>query len=220
MIAENDATLLGPPAARGLAPSLSKNTEPGNPTSSPVQTETLEPSGSANSLTPTPSETSTDPYTFFRVNNCGITGNTGGTSNFRRSNGQFAPGHPYRFRPGQSANPKGRPRKPKAGPVSDALHQELAKPVPKAPHINFSELIARLMLSAALSGDIRAIREVLDRTSGRPRLASREPHRIDDLEQWPLFRQAILNAVEPHPRAKASIQKGISAIESVNLDDD
>jgi len=215
MIDKNDATLLGPPASRGPAPIETNDTQ----TPRTIQTGTLEPPSAPDLITPTPSEVSRDAYQFFSASNSGSTGNTGSSSNFRRENGQFAPGHPFRFQPGQSGNPKGRPKRPKPTPLSEALHEQLAKPVPKAPHINFSELIARLILSAALSGDMRAIREMLNRTVGRPRLAPKNPHRIAELEQWPQFREAILKAVEHHRGAKASIRKAISAIESVDLED-
>jgi len=70
------------------------------------------------------------------------------------------------FRPGQSGNPGGRPKKL---PITDALRRILSRRIPaKDPRSAIGEdLIALALIRKALKGDLRAIAEVADRTEGK-----------------------------------------------------
>lgn len=88
----------------------------------------------------------------------------------KRENGQFAPGNTAgnRFKPGESGNPKGRPRRTK---LSEALAEQLAEAMPKQPEETIAEGVAQALIKRALLGDVAAIREIADRTEGKPRQA-------------------------------------------------
>ena len=67
---------------------------------------------------------------------------------------------PYAWKPGQSGNPNGRP----PGPTATTVLREMLE-------ANDGEKlreIAKVLLSLAMTGDIKAIREVLDRAYGKP----------------------------------------------------
>jgi len=90
---------------------------------------------------------------------------------------------PYQFSKGQSGNPGGRPRR---APLTDLYRQLCDCPIPeslrtklnrawkangfaKLPRgATFAEAVALRLVMKALSGDIRAIRELGDRTEGKP----------------------------------------------------
>jgi hypothetical protein len=69
------------------------------------------------------------------------------------------------FKPGQSGNPAGRPKK---ALLSDALRRQLAEAVQGAPEKTIAEHIARALIREAVAGNVQAIREVGDRTEGKP----------------------------------------------------
>jgi hypothetical protein len=69
------------------------------------------------------------------------------------------------FKPGQSGNPAGRPKK---ALLSDALRRQLAEAVQGAPEKTIAEHIARALIREAVGGNVQAIREVGDRTEGKP----------------------------------------------------
>ncbi len=85
---------------------------------------------------------------------------------------------PHRFQPGQSGNPGGRPKKQ---PVTDHLRSQLEQRIPESmeaklppffvemygAEATFGQLLAFKMVTKAANGDMRAIREVLDRVEGK-----------------------------------------------------
>ena len=74
-------------------------------------------------------------------------------------------GEAYRWKPGQSGNPGGRP---KTAPLSHACRELLAQPVPDDPEgRTYAEAIAQTLAKKALQGDIRAAQEVADRAEGK-----------------------------------------------------
>jgi len=78
----------------------------------------------------------------------------------------LARGEAFRWKPGQSGNPGGRPRTAK---LSEACRAKLASVVPgDAPGRTFAEAIADELARRALKGDIRAAQELADRAEGRP----------------------------------------------------
>jgi len=84
--------------------------------------------------------------------------------------GKFPPGNKIgkQFPPGVSGNPQGRPKLTK---LTDALREQLAEINPDAPEETIAEHIARALISEAKLGNIAAIREVFDRSEGKPKQA-------------------------------------------------
>ena len=80
---------------------------------------------------------------------------------------KFPPGNKIgnRFPKGQSGNEKGRPKLTK---LTEALRQQLAAIAPDAPEQTVAEQIARALIDEAMKGNVQAIREIGDRTEGRP----------------------------------------------------
>lgn len=66
--------------------------------------------------------------------------------------------------PGQSGNPKGRPRKELC--ITDHLRRILAEVGPDGESTH-AEMLARTLVNQAIKGDYRSIREVMDRVEGR-----------------------------------------------------
>lgn len=83
---------------------------------------------------------------------------------------KVGPGNPpreHRWKPGQSGNPKGRP---KTITLSEAYRRELAKVDPEDPEgRTYAEVLAGKMREKAFGGDVAALRELADRTEGKPR---------------------------------------------------
>jgi hypothetical protein len=69
------------------------------------------------------------------------------------------------FPKGVSGNPAGRPKK---ALLSDALRRQLAIAAPGMPEKTQAEIIAAALIAEAISGNVQAIREVGDRTEGKP----------------------------------------------------
>src|SRR5262245_57012920 len=88
----------------------------------------------------------------------------------RRQSGQFLPGNQEgkKFEPGQSGNSSGRPRRTKIG---EALMAKLAEAFPAGSETTIADHLAASLIKEALQGNVMAIREIADRTEGRPRQA-------------------------------------------------
>lgn len=84
--------------------------------------------------------------------------------------GKFETGntHGPRWQPGQSGNPKGRP---KGVTLSDALRKMLAEAAPGKTEQTYAEAIARALCKQAAKGNVLAAREIADRTEGKPKQA-------------------------------------------------
>jgi hypothetical protein len=61
--------------------------------------------------------------------------------------------------------------RPKLTRLSEALRQQLAEAMPGASEQTIAEEIAKTLIKLALSGDVQAIREIADRTEGKPKQA-------------------------------------------------
>jgi hypothetical protein len=94
--------------------------------------------------------------------------NSDKTSGQQAADGRFMPGNKIggRFPKGASGNSAGRPRLTK---ITEALREQVSEELPDAPERTIAEAIARKLIKLALGGDIAAIREVLDRTEGKPK---------------------------------------------------
>ena len=76
-------------------------------------------------------------------------------------------GKATQFKKGQSGNPGGRP---KLAVFSQAARAMLGKLVPGDPEgRTYAEAIAQVLADKALSGDIRAARELIERAEGKPK---------------------------------------------------
>lgn len=69
-----------------------------------------------------------------------------------------------RWKPGQSGNPSGRPKKLH---ITDAIRAELERKGPDG--VPNDEAIARALVEMARAGNMDAIREIADRTEGKAR---------------------------------------------------
>jgi HPt (histidine-containing phosphotransfer) domain-containing protein len=92
------------------------------------------------------------------------------TNGKQTATSKFAPGNKVgnRFPKGISGNPSGRPKLTR---LTDALRQQLAEINPDAPEETVAEEIARALISEAKTGNVQAIREIADRTEGKPKQA-------------------------------------------------
>jgi hypothetical protein len=84
----------------------------------------------------------------------------------------------HRFKPGQSGNPGGRPKRQ---PITDYLIDQLDQPIPEAmkeklPAIfvevygteaTFGQILAFKLVTQGLKGDMQAAKEILDRVEGK-----------------------------------------------------
>jgi hypothetical protein len=84
--------------------------------------------------------------------------------------GKFPPGNKIgkQFPKGTTGNPSGRPKLTR---LTDALREQITEQMQGAPEGTIAEEIARKLIKLALGGDIAAIREVFDRTEGKPKQA-------------------------------------------------
>jgi hypothetical protein len=72
-----------------------------------------------------------------------------------------------RWKPGQSGNPKGRP---KSLTLSEAYRKKLAEVDPEDEQgRSYAEILAEQIVSKAKTGDVAAVRELADRTEGKAR---------------------------------------------------
>ncbi len=92
------------------------------------------------------------------------------TNGQQTADGKFAPKNKIgnRFPKGVSGNPSGRQKLTR---LTDALREQVSEELPNAPERTIAEAIARKLIKLALDGDIAAIREVFDRTEGKPKQA-------------------------------------------------
>src|SRR5687768_4947393 len=102
----------------------------------------------------------------------------------KRPDGKFAEGNKLgnRFKPGQSGNPKGRPR---SITLSEAYRKLLAQVDESDPGGRTrAEVLAEQMYLKAKTGDVQALREMADRVEGKPRqTVALSVERREQLEQ-------------------------------------
>jgi len=100
------------------------------------------------------------------------------TKNSGTNRGNVSNLTPHQFKPGQSGNPGGRPKKP---PITGYVLEQLDKPIPEAMRRNlpeifveiygdtatFGQMIAFKLIAQAADGDMQAVNAVLDRVEGK-----------------------------------------------------
>ncbi len=70
------------------------------------------------------------------------------------------------WKPGQSGNPNGRP---KTRTLSEELRARLKEQYPGRSDATYGRMVAHKLVDLAIDGEIAAIREVFDRTEGKPK---------------------------------------------------
>ena len=94
------------------------------------------------------------------------TGNSGKSSGKKRGGNHPENVAPYRWQPGQSGNPNGRPR---TAIFRDALIRAITKTVAKDREGRaMIDVIAQQIMAKAIKGDLAAIAMIADRTDGKP----------------------------------------------------
>ncbi len=119
---------------------------------------------------------------------------------------KFPPGNKIgkQFPKGISGNPQGRPKITK---LTEALRQQLAETNPDAPEETIAEQIARALISEAKIGNVQAIREIGDRTEGKPKQAIDLDMQINDWRT--LAKNYSLNEQDVIDEAKLLIAESI-----------
>jgi hypothetical protein len=87
----------------------------------------------------------------------------------RRKTGEanLEKGTAFRWKPGESGNPGGRPKRT---PLTDACRELLARSIPgDSAGRTYAQKIAEILAEKATQGDIRAVQELADRAEGKPR---------------------------------------------------
>jgi hypothetical protein len=75
---------------------------------------------------------------------------------------------PFKKGEDERRNTLGRPKKTL---LSEAIREQLSEAMPNAPERTVAEAIARTLIREAISGNVQAIREIGDRTEGKPKQA-------------------------------------------------
>ena len=92
----------------------------------------------------------------------------------RNADGQFRPGHQIgaatRFRPGQSGNPSGRPKK---NALDHALEKLLASATGKRGERSIADELALAIVKRAMKGNPRMAQLIAERLGGKPTQAMR-----------------------------------------------
>ncbi len=100
------------------------------------------------------------------------------TENSGKNKGNVENLKPHQFKPGESGNPGGRPKK---APITDRLLVQLEKPLParmkaKLPSLfadvygedaTFTDLLALRLIEACTDGSLKALALILDRVEGK-----------------------------------------------------
>lgn len=125
----------------------------------------------------------------------------------RDSKGKFAKGHTLGFQPGQSGNPKGRP---KSITLSEAYRYALAQPMEgDALGRTYAEVIADEMVAFAAMGNIHSAKEIADRTEGKPRQAIDMTANVMDWRE--LAKANGLSLTDVFNEAKRIIESGFDS---------
>src|SRR5262245_50295357 len=84
---------------------------------------------------------------------------------------------------GQSGNPAGRPKK---RTVSEELRARLEEQYPGRSDATYGRMVAEALVTEAITGNVPAIKEIFDRTEGKPKqtvdvnLAERQREMVED----------------------------------------
>jgi hypothetical protein len=118
------------------------------------------------------------------------------TNGQQTADGKFAPKNKIgnRFPKGVSGNPSGRQKLTR---LTDALRQQISETNPTAPEETVAEQIAQTLIKLAISGDVQAIKEIGDRTEGKPKQSLDLDLQINDwrtlAQSYSLSEQEVMN---------------------------
>jgi hypothetical protein len=84
---------------------------------------------------------------------------------------------PFKKGKDERRNTLGRPKKTL---LSEAIREQIAVVMPGADEQTFAEAIAETLIKLAVAGDVAAIREIADRTEGKPKQAIDLDMQIND----------------------------------------
>lgn len=136
-------------------------------------------------------------------------------NNGRNPDGTFGPGNYFGFQPGQSGNPKGRPRN--ARYLRERLRANMLMPFPGDPAgRTIGEVMVDHLAASAARGDFRALVQVFDRLEGSTRQPP-EPDRTHDAELWNRIAAHLLAECDDNPDAKRAI---LAAVDKIDFEDD
>jgi hypothetical protein len=104
----------------------------------------------------------------------------------RNDKGLFTPANSYKWKPGESGNPNGRPRGSKNG--SAALRRLARQFIDPKTGLSLEEQIGAKLIAKALEGDLKAIALFYERTEGRAGVRNeREMEIIDWRERVQMY---------------------------------
>lgn len=115
----------------------------------------------------------------------------------------FEPGNPYRFQPGQSGNPNGRPKG--IGDLIDRVLEEVVEEDVNKRKVK--EILVRAVAKTAMRGGsagVAAFRELMDRRFGRVPLSVRLGASGDDDESFTDIRVRLVTAGEVQQAKRVS----------------
>lgn len=135
-----------------------------------------------------------------------ITDHTEQELNVKDERGRFVKGNVYKWSPGQSGNPNGRPKGSKNGSAALKRMARILRD-PKT-GLTFEDQIAAKLISLALDGSLPAIKEFYDRTEGRPGVRPEESEEMNWLE---LVQQHGLNKEDVINEARQLIESNLDA---------
>jgi len=109
----------------------------------------------------------------------------------------FKEGNEYRFKPGQSGNPSGRP-KILSGSYSQMLEEEVPQEILpeqlKGQHLNYAQLIAKRQGIEAAKGNVQSAREIRSATEGE-RIRGWQDDIIDGLRNGFLTQEEVIDVL-------------------------
>jgi hypothetical protein len=135
----------------------------------------------------------------------------------RNPDGTFQRGNQFRFRPGNSGNPKGRP-KGRSRFLSDRMRSNMLTPFPGDPDgRTFGEVMVDKVSAEAVKGDFKSFLEVLDRLEGRSRQVVEKSGSESDSQRWVQIGSKLLARCADNPDARRAI---LEAFAELDLEDD
>ena len=133
----------------------------------------------------------------------------------RASDGKFKPGHPYRFKPGQSGNPKGRPKNVRF--LTERLRSQMLRRYPDdRQRRTYGDIMVDKLAWSAVQGDSSSVRQVFDRLEG-PARAIAEKDEANVAELLTGIVSQLLTECEDNPEAKRAIT---AALDKINLEEE
>ena len=137
----------------------------------------------------------------------------------RNPDGTMRPGNSFRFKPGQSGNPKGRPKNVRY--LSERLRAKMLRRCPGDPHgRTFADMMIDELASDAAHGHPRAVRQVFDRLEGPTKRVIDEDgsnNRSNSTEVWTRLASQLMAECDHSPEAKRLI---IKALEKMSLQEE